>query len=97
MEVLRWFPSCALIVIHKSYQTQNALMPVWMPTNPPGADLDAQSAGRSPNHMDVVSQSSVQKWRITAIKLSQNWSARFILHKVQTLENMCKINLALQR
>ncbi len=31
----------------------------WMPTNQPGADLDARSAGRSPNHRDVVSQSSV--------------------------------------
>ena len=34
-----------------------------MPTNPPGADLDARSAGRSPNHRDVVSQSSVHGWQ----------------------------------
>jgi hypothetical protein len=33
---------------------------------------------------------------LTTIKLSQNWSARFILQRAQTLENKCRINLALQ-
>ena len=47
----------ALIVIHKY---SKPVILAWMPTNQPGADLDARSAGRSPNHRDVVSQSSVQ-------------------------------------
>ena len=36
-------------------QRRIAILGYWTPANPPGADLDARSAGRSPNRRDAVS------------------------------------------
>ena len=39
----------------------------WTPTNPPGADLDARSAGRSPNRRDEASANRLLVERVETI------------------------------
>ena len=58
------FPSSSSHRYTSPVKPRKAVISAGMPTNSLGTNLDARSAGRSPNHMDVVRQS--RPWTVSS-------------------------------